>query len=101
MLFRSKVQPSIVDLCMVSADSPQQAAANKQHGKRTFRVIPLHVYKAKGNKAVMKHEIICPASNESKAKDVTCNKCLLCNGSSGKGKSIAIVAHGASKNFVL
>lgn len=93
----ASIQPSIVELCMISADNEAQSINALNDGKRTFRVIPLSVYEAKGNAAVMKNEIICPASKESKAQNVTCDKCMLCNGSNGKGKSIAIVAHGVGK----
>lgn len=94
-----KHQPSMHNLCMVSADSKQQAASAKSHSRRTFRVIPVAEWQDKGKGSVMKNEILCPASKEMEYK-TTCDKCKLCNGSSGNGKSVAIVAHGASRNFI-
>lgn len=94
-----KHQPNMAELCMVSADSQQQAANAKSHQRRTFRVIPVATWEQRGIKSVMKNEILCPASKEMDYK-TTCDKCKLCNGSTGKGKSIAIVAHGASKNYI-
>jgi hypothetical protein len=93
-----KVQPSMADLCMVSAGSQQQSASAKAHGRRSFRVIPLAQWKAKGKAAVSSHEILCPASAEAGSR-VTCDKCKLCNGTKSKGKSIAIVAHGAGAKY--
>jgi hypothetical protein len=93
-----KVQPSMSDLCMVSADSQQQSASAKAHGRRSFRVIPLTQWKAKGKAAVSSHEILCPASTEAGSR-VTCDKCKLCNGTKSKGKSIAIVAHGSGAKY--
>jgi hypothetical protein len=93
-----KVQPSMSDLCMVSADNQQQSASAKSHGRRSFRVIPLAQWKAKGKAAVSSHEILCPASAEAGSR-VTCDSCKLCNGTKSKGKSIAIVAHGSGAKY--
>jgi hypothetical protein len=93
-----KVQPSMADLCMVSADSQQQSAGAKSHGRRSFRVIPLAQWQAKGKAAVSSHEILCPASAEAGSR-VQCNSCKLCNGTKSKGKSIAIVAHGSGAKY--
>ena len=77
-------------MVMTSADSAGQAESAWDKGERTFRVIA-HV------KDVIKgKEILCPASEEAGAR-VTCSQCKLCGGNSVKGKSVAIVAHGASK----
>jgi hypothetical protein len=87
---------------MISADTRTEAQQAQQQGRRTFRVIPLNDWKNEGKKVLMQSEILCPASAESTAKDVTCDKCKLCNGSeSPKAKSIAIVAHGTSRAKVL
>lgn len=64
---------------MVSADTKQQASGYHLNGKRTFRVIPVVEWEAKGNKALLKTEIICPASKEAGAR-VQCNTCQLCSG---------------------
>ena len=83
---------------MVSADTKTEAQQAHRQGYRTFRVIPVSDWTNKGKAALMPSEIICPASAESTAKDVTCDKCKLCNGSdSSKAKNIAIVAHGTSR----
>ncbi len=81
---------------MISADSPKQALEAHNKGLRTFRVIPLKQWQEKGAKALLKNEILCPASKEAGAK-VTCSDCLLCSGQHTKAKSIAIPAHGPGK----
>lgn len=81
---------------MISADTPGQALEAHKKGLRTFRVIPLKQWQDKGNKALLKGEILCPASKEAGAK-VTCSDCLLCSGQNTKAKSIAIPAHGLGK----
>jgi hypothetical protein len=78
------------DMVMTSADSPMQAHDAWDKGERTFRVIA-HV-----NDVIKGKEILCPASEEAGAR-VQCASCKLCGGASVKGKSVAIVAHGASK----
>jgi hypothetical protein len=93
-----KVQPSMADLCMVSADSQQQSASAKAHGRRSFRVIPLTQWQAKGKASVASHEILCPASAEAGVR-VTCDSCKLCNGTKSKGKSIAIIVHGPGAKY--
>lgn len=64
---------------MVSADTKQQASGYHLNGKRTFRVIPVAEWEAKGNAALLKTEILCPASKEAGAR-VQCNTCQLCSG---------------------
>jgi hypothetical protein len=78
------------DTVMTSADSLTQAHDAWDKGERTFRVIA-HV-----NDVIKGKEILCPASEEAGAR-VQCASCKLCGGASVKGKSVAIVAHGASK----
>jgi hypothetical protein len=78
------------DTVMTSADSLTQAHDAWDKGERTFRVIA-HV-----NDVIKGKEILCPASEEAGAR-VQCAACKLCGGASVKGKSVAIVAHGASK----
>lgn len=82
------------DMVMTSADSAAQAHDAWGRGERTFRVISAL------DKVIKGKEILCPASEEAKAasgKTVTCAMCKLCGGNSVKAKSVAIVAHGASK----
>lgn len=84
---------------MASADTPEQGRTYNAQGIRTFRVIPVNAWKEHGKAALNSTEILCPASKETGAK-VTCQQCKLCSGSSTKAKSIAIVAHGTSRNMV-
>jgi len=77
-------------LVMTSADSLAQADSAWSNGQRTFRVI------ASLDSIVKGKEVLCPASEEAGAR-VQCASCKLCGGASVKGKSVAIVAHGASK----
>lgn len=82
------------DMVMTSADNAAQAHEAWGKGERTFRVISAL------DKLIKGKEILCPASEESKAisgKAVTCAACKLCGGNSVKAKSVAIVAHGAAK----
>ena len=82
---------------MYSADSIKDAQQAHTKGYRTFRVIPVITYETQGMNALLKNEILCPASKEND-KGITCNECKLCTGSMSKAKSIAIVAHGTSRN---
>jgi hypothetical protein len=75
---------------MTSADNSTQAQEAWSRGERTFRVI------SSLDKLIKGKEILCPASEEA-GKRTTCESCKLCAGSSVKGKSVAIVAHGTSK----
>jgi hypothetical protein len=78
---------------MVSADSIDDALRAHAKGFRTFRVIPVSVYRENGNRALLKNEIMCPST-----KGVQCVDCKLCNGTKYRnGKSIAIVAHGTAR----
>lgn len=98
------------DRFMVSADSKRQAQGLQLNGKRTFRVIPVATWKEHGKAALLKSEVLCPASTEANRPEVTCVTCGLCDGSSMvrnngevravQRKSIAIVAHGASRMSV-
>jgi len=84
-----KVNP-MPELIMTSADNSKQAQEAWSRGERTFRVI------SSLDKLIRGKEILCPASEEA-GKRTTCESCKLCAGSSVKGKSVAIVAHGTSK----
>lgn len=81
---------------MHSADTKAEALQAHRAGRRTFRVIPVAEYTAQGPAALLKTEILCPASKEA-GQRVTCEKCKLCSGSQVQAKSVAIVAHGTAK----
>lgn len=85
---------------MASADSKREAILHHANGNRTFRVIPIATWNAKGKGELLANEIICPATPEGGNK-AQCADCLLCNGSKSKAKSIAVVAHGTSKNKIM
>lgn len=78
------------NMIMTSAESASQAQAAWGRGERTFRVI------AGLDSLIKGKEVLCPASEEA-GKRTTCASCKLCAGSSVKGKSVAIVAHGIAK----
>jgi len=82
---------------MYSADTLQDAKKAHSKGYRTFRVVSVQDYEKNGLNALLSNEILCPASKEND-KGVTCIECKLCTGSQSKAKSIAIVAHGPTKN---
>ena len=98
---QSKLPGVVVDYSrvMVSVESKASAMGYHLNGKRTFRVIPVATWQDKGKAALLKSEVLCPASNEAGNK-VTCIDCGLCKGSSSKGKSIAIVSHGTGRNML-
>jgi hypothetical protein len=77
------------NLLMASVDSPQEQAEASKAGWRTFRV-------RKSTDALLPGEIACPASKES-GRRTTCDKCLLCNGTTTKAKNIAIIEHGSGR----
>jgi hypothetical protein len=86
----------VASYSMVSADSVDDALHAHSKGFRTFRVIPISIYREHGANALLKNEILCPST-----KGVQCIDCRLCNGTKYKsGKSIAIIAHGLSRNKV-
>lgn len=76
---------------MTSSEDLEHAQAAWKKGERTFRIIstPEALVKSK--------EVLCPASKEA-GERTTCENCKLCSGASINAKSIAIVAHGASRN---
>lgn len=75
---------------MTSADNAAQAQEAWDKGERTFRVVSDLAQIIKGK------EVLCPASDEA-GNRATCASCKLCGGNNIKAKSVAIVAHGASK----
>ena len=82
------------DLCMISADTKEQAEYHWSLGNRTFRVGKTLQDMVKGK------EILCPASEEA-GRRTTCKQCKLCSGNTIKAKSIFIPAHGTGKNNYL
>lgn len=94
----SRAIESIAKHTMVSADSKAEAIHAHGRGFRTFRVIPIATWKAKGKAELLSNEILCPASKEAGNK-TTCGDCKLCGGSEQQAKSIAIVAHGVSAKY--
>lgn len=86
---------------MVSADTVQDAIRAIKSNRRYFRVIPLQQWQEKEKGALLKDEILCPASEEGGRK-TQCVDCGLCAGNNTRTrKNIAIVAHGATKkNFL-
>ena len=79
------------DLCMVSADTREQAEYHWSLGHRTFRVGKSIRDMVKGK------EILCPASEEA-GRRTNCKKCQLCSGNTINAKNIFIPAHGTGKN---
>jgi hypothetical protein len=95
----TKTNPADYQRVMYSADTMAQAEAVHRQNVRTFRVIPIKDYTTQGQNALLKNEILCPASKEA-GQRVTCDKCKLCSGSQIKAKSVAIVAHGTARKGV-
>lgn len=94
-----RATPADYKRSMASADTKEQAQAMHAKGLRTFRVIPVRVWKEQGTASMLESEILCPASKEATearrdGSMVECSSCKLCKGSSIKAKSIAIPAHG-------
>ena len=79
------------DLCMISADTKEQAEYHWSLGHRTFRVGKSIHDMVKGK------EILCPASEEA-GRRTTCIECKLCSGNTISAKNIFIPAHGTGKN---
>lgn len=78
-----KVQPELIKLAMISADTPAQARSYQAKGYKTFRV-------KTEDQPLMKGEIECLADTQG----ITCMECGICNAS---GPSVAINVHGSLK----
>lgn len=84
--------PKLASMCMASCDTPEDYAAAKALGFRTFRV-------RAADEALNNREIACPASKEMGTR-TNCASCLACGGTSAKARvDIAIVAHGAASKI--
>lgn len=82
---------SFKTFCMASADSEADHASAHAAGWRTFRV-------KMAASPILSGEVACPASAEAGHK-TDCASCRACGGTSAKAKvSIAINAHGPTKN---
>lgn len=79
-----KFDKSILDYCMVSADTPKQALKIQGKELRTFRV-------KTADAPALPGEIECL----SDSKGLTCQECQLCSSSTDQGPSIYINAHGS------
>lgn len=79
-------------ICMASVDDVVGLMEARALGWRTFRT------RASVAEALTPDEIVCPASAEwaaSGRRQITCQQCQLCRGSSRPAKGIAIIAHGS------
>ena len=81
---------NLMDLCMASVDTQEEAEQAQAMGWRTFRC-------RSADEPLMHREIMCPASDEG-GKRTTCDNCLLCAGRFANKKrkipSVSIVVHG-------
>lgn len=88
---------AIAQLCMVSADTPEDAQRARNSGFRYFRI-------RLADEPLGAREFVCPASEEA-GKRLKCADCMACSGSRGAdgskppfGKaSPVIIAHGSLK----
>ncbi len=81
--------PRLAGLVMASCDSPLDAARARWSGWRTFRG-------KLAEEPAYRGEVVCPATEEGGMRS-SCDRCLLCDGSSGlmdKRASITITVHG-------
>lgn len=92
--WRQAVAAGLRDLCMASADTPEERAEALAAGWRTFRV-------RLESETIGFREFICPASEEA-GKKKTCVTCGACNGARREGQaSPVILAHGAkARRFI-
>lgn len=80
---------AIAQLCMVSADTPEDAQRARDSGFRYFRI-------RLADEAIAEREFACPASEEA-GKRMQCADCMACSGSSKGKASPVIIAHGSLK----
>ena len=80
------------DVGMASAHTPEERARAKDFGFRTYRMkLP--------EEAPLKGEVVCPGSVEA-GRRIQCDRCLLCSGHSGRGKTdIVVNVHGSAKEI--
>lgn len=80
---------AIAQLCMVSADTPEDAKRARDSGFRYFRI-------RLADEPLGEREFTCPASEEA-GKRLQCADCMACSGSSKGKASPVIIAHGSLK----
>jgi hypothetical protein len=83
-LDHSQFDPDLLDVCMVSVDTPKQATRARELGVRTFRV------KMPGAPRLAGEEVCRAESAEQQ-----CITCGLCSGARQPGPSVVIDVHGA------
>lgn len=86
--------PQLLDLCMVSADTPGDLEYMRRihPGARAFYVRPAGAPIGPGMAQ-------CPAAAEA-GRRVQCAACMLCGGAAVKARSVSIEAHGPGKRYV-
>jgi len=87
-------RPDLRPFLMASVHSDTEAREARAQGWRTFR-------STRPGEAPEASEIVCPAMNTDRVPGVTCDRCQLCDGSSGpddKRKSITVPLHGQRAN---
>lgn len=80
--------PALARSVMASVHDAREARRARARGFRTFRIL-------RKNERPGPAEVLCPASKEAGAR-TTCERCGLCNGSTGptdRRRSVAIYAH--------
>lgn len=80
-----RFDPALLDLCMVSVDTPKQATRAAEMGLRTFRVKTQEAPRLDG-------EVSCLAESGNQQ----CITCGLCSGARGEGPSVVINVHGTA-----
>ena len=78
-------------LCMASVDTPDEMAAARARGWRTFRVRTEHEMDTD-------NEVTCPATTRERA---TCRSCRACHGTASDLPSVSVVVHGAGTKHYL
>lgn len=82
--WKAKRFRDVLDVCQVSADTPQDAEAAYAAGLGSFRVLG-------PTDEPLPFEVRCPASEEA-GRVAVCAECLMCSGAGGK--NVVINAHG-------
>jgi len=89
--WRTGINPGVMQYCMASADTAEQALEAQAKGYRTFRV-------KTAAEINFKNEFPCPASAEQ-GKRKLCHECMACNGGIETRKANpVIIVHGSLKS---